>query len=295
MALVGCTECGAKISPNAVTCPKCGDPDPHRKASTPCVMCGSSTPTQHSGPCPECGEPDPFGNLEVAAVKPIKMNIREPEPFGNLAIASGRPTNVNIKRASFSLLLVLFIVGLVSSAAGFAAYVNYQETMGWESYNPDERLWKLFIFCSFVSAIAFIFLTIFSAMYTHIMWKLIEGMGARTTPAKAVGFLFIPLFNIYWVYQALWGWSVDFNKLVDRRVIDGPLMPTGLFLAICIMISISVIPFINILVALPLMVLSLIAWAKICKAINTASVTSLGHDLRYKFQGAQEGKLARSA
>lgn len=49
------------------------------------------------------------------------------------------------------------------------------------------------------------------------MWQFIPSNYRRTTPGKAVGFLFIPFFNIYWIFQALWGWAKDFNKFVSKN------------------------------------------------------------------------------
>jgi hypothetical protein len=35
-------------------------------------------------------------------------------------------------------------------------------------------------------------------------WKCLQPGGlARTTPGKAIGFLFIPFFNLYWIFQAI--------------------------------------------------------------------------------------------
>lgn len=43
------------------------------------------------------------------------------------------------------------------------------------------------------------------------MWNAIPVNIRRTTPERGVGFLFIPLFNLYWWFTALWGWSQDWN------------------------------------------------------------------------------------
>jgi hypothetical protein len=52
------------------------------------------------------------------------------------------------------------------------------------------------------------------AVLIHKMWKAIPQSAARTTPGKAVGYLFIPVFNLYWWFQAVWGWSQDWNSYV---------------------------------------------------------------------------------
>src|SRR6266852_5492001 len=36
------------------------------------------------------------------------------------------------------------------------------------------------------------------------MWSAIQDGHARTTPGKAVGLMFVPLFNVYWMFVAFW-------------------------------------------------------------------------------------------
>jgi Na+/proline symporter len=56
----------------------------------------------------------------------------------------------------------------------------------------------------------------------------------RTTPGKAVGFLFIPFFNCYWIFQALWGWTKDYNAVAACRNPQGFRATPGLGLVLCI-------------------------------------------------------------
>ncbi len=58
-----------------------------------------------------------------------------------------------------------------------------------------------------LSGYAFVVLAIF----IYKIWKAIPSNIARTTPGKASGFLFIPVFNVIWYFPALWGWSQDWN------------------------------------------------------------------------------------
>jgi hypothetical protein len=71
------------------------------------------------------------------------------------------------------------------------------------------------------------------------MWKVIQGGPARTTPEMACGLLFIPLFNLYWAFQAFWGWTKDFNAFTAQRGIAAPRMPEGLALTMCILWIVS--------------------------------------------------------
>lgn len=48
-------------------------------------------------------------------------------------------------------------------------------------------------------------------------WQIIQDGFARTTPGKAVGFLFIPVFNFYWYFVAYLGLAKDQNKYITRH------------------------------------------------------------------------------
>jgi hypothetical protein len=48
-------------------------------------------------------------------------------------------------------------------------------------------------------------------------WKILQDGYAAVTPGKAVGFLFIPLFNFYWAFRAFWGLAQEQNKFIDRH------------------------------------------------------------------------------
>jgi hypothetical protein len=46
---------------------------------------------------------------------------------------------------------------------------------------------------------------VFSYMLLYRSWLLLQGHGARTTPGRAVGFCFIPVFFFYWWFVAYAG------------------------------------------------------------------------------------------
>ncbi len=77
------------------------------------------------------------------------------------------------------------------------------------------------------------------AILIYKMWKAIPQTVARTTPGKAVGFLFIPVFDLYWWFQALWGWSQDWNSYAAKSEGKLPRMSEGLPLSIAVFSAIS--------------------------------------------------------
>jgi len=81
-------------------------------------------------------------------------------------------------------------------------------------------------------------------IFVYKAWESIQDGHARTGPCKAIGLLFVPFFNFYWIFQAHWGFAKDYNAYISRHgVAAAPRLSEGLFLAYCI---ISLIPFVNI-------------------------------------------------
>ena len=61
------------------------------------------------------------------------------------------------------------------------------------------------------------------------------GRFARATPAKAVGLLLLPVINLYWMFQAYWGWTKDFNRFAHSRYLRVQPMPEEIALLACVM------------------------------------------------------------
>jgi predicted Zn finger-like uncharacterized protein len=67
-------------------------------------------------------------------------------------------------------------------------------------------------------------------MLFYKMWAAIQDGQASISPAKAVGFLFIPVFNIYWALCMLTGFVEDYNAFKQRRSVKAKDLPFVLFL-----------------------------------------------------------------
>ncbi len=109
-------------------------------------------------------------------------------------------------------------------------------------------------------------------VFIHRIWAAIQMGQPRTTPGKAVGFLFIPFFSFYWVFQAYWGWAKDYNRLIVDLDVDAPKMPEKQTLAFCIFMvvawPIEFIPFVGPLVAVVGVVLLVLFVAKASDAVQ---------------------------
>lgn len=79
--------------------------------------------------------------------------------------------------------------------------------------------------------LSWLFAVIVMIVLIYCMWKAIQDGHARTSPGKAIGLLFIPVFNLYWLFQICWGFSRDYNRFVSRHSLPASKLPEGLFLA----------------------------------------------------------------
>jgi hypothetical protein len=89
-------------------------------------------------------------------------------------------------------------------------------------------------------------------------WLIIQDGKARTSPGKAVGFCFIPFFNLYWMYVAYVGLSKDMNLYCDERNIAGQRVSEGLALSYFILALTGIVPYIGILTSIAAMIIYII-------------------------------------
>ena len=115
---------------------------------------------------------------------------------------------------------------------------------------------------------------VFFAMLLFQLWKLIPPDIARTTPAMAVGLVFIPFFNFYWIFVAYKGLGEDMNKLLLRRGIPYRINES-LGLTACILILCCCIPYLGILFSLP----GLIVMIFFIKSVKNGAITMLEQEI----------------
>ena len=75
-------------------------------------------------------------------------------------------------------------------------------------------------------------------------WNSVQDLPARTTPGKAVGFMFIPFFNLYWMFVSLYGLAQDMETYCQQRGIQCHAS-TGIALTFCIISIVSIVPFVG--------------------------------------------------
>ena len=113
--------------------------------------------------------------------------------------------------------------------------------------------------------------SILGLVYVHRAWQLLQPTQTTITPGQAVGFMFIPLFNIYWMFIAYHKWAVEWNNTCRQHTSlnYAPRGAEGPFLAMPICYLSSVIT--SILGLLASAVLYIIGMKSMCDAINFAA------------------------
>jgi hypothetical protein len=160
-------------------------------------------------------------------------------------------------RLSKALYLTSPIVSVVASAV-LVAGVFAMRNGDWSDGTPYFA----------VAALGAMYAGILGLVFCYKMWESIQDGHARTSPGKAVGFLFIPIFSFYWIFQVIWGFAKDYNAYVDRYAINTKKLPEGLFLACAILPLTSWIPFLGIATGLAYLVVFVIVMSRVCDAVN---------------------------
>jgi hypothetical protein len=112
--------------------------------------------------------------------------------------------------------------------------------------------------------------TITTLILLFKMWKGLEDGVTPVTAGKAVGFLFIPFFNIYWFFRVWGGYPTEYNKFVERNHLAAPPISSGIFMAFVITVALTAVLVLPILI-LPFVTIFLIARG--CDSINNLELS----------------------
>ncbi len=110
------------------------------------------------------------------------------------------------------------------------------------------------------------FIAFYVLMYKA--WASIQDGYTKTTPGKAVGFSFIPFFNIYWMFVAIGSWGREYNSYVQRTGKQSNFHASeGLFTTHCVLqLLVGGIAF---LITMPMVI------SQMCNGINALAAGNL--------------------
>src|SRR6516165_93138 len=126
-----------------------------------------------------------------------------------------------MQRLSKGFFLSSPIVGIASlSILGIALAIS-----GPSLSNSDPGVVLLLVLALFGG----IYTSIVALVFIYKIWDAIADEHARTTPGKAVGFLFIPSFDFYSSFQLLCGVAKNRNASTEPHSTNAKKLPEGLF------------------------------------------------------------------
>ena len=142
----------------------------------------------------------------------------------------------------------LFKAFWILLASGAGAIIIGMITSSWllassgRAFNAGSTVGFILFFLGIPASIA---AAVIQYILLYKYWETIQSIHPRTTPGKAVGYLFIPFFSIYWIWEAYHGLSKDMNAYMNINNVPGDRINEGLSLAYCILIWCSIIPYVN--------------------------------------------------
>lgn len=213
------------------------------------------------------GPPPPWmggGTVPVAAARPVGM-----AGPGSTGMMAGRPRllmhaapgedypQTDTKSAWFGLLVallaggggvLLLLLGLLGSG-----------TIKLEGKAGGEHVVLLLLIIA--SVVAILVAWLLQLVYLARLWGALGYSNPRTTPGKAIGLMFVPLFNLYWIFVVIHGLAQDWNRITHQHpnLMHAPKLSEGMFLTYCF--GCVLFPPLALALWFPLM-------AQICNAIN---------------------------
>ncbi|MFC1791335.1 hypothetical protein ACFL0I_02575 [Gemmatimonadota bacterium] len=166
-----------------------------------------------------------------------------------------------------------FFLGTLTATVGIITFYSAVVILGtlfdlWGVREGRTALWGILAFSMLVGLYGAVVLWVF----VYRMWANIQDGHARTSPGKAVGFIFIPFFNFYWIFQVFPGFAKDFNAFILRHSLDIQPLPVGLYRAYAVLLLLTAIPLLGMLTALASYFVLLPLVAKTCNGVNAIGV-----------------------
>jgi hypothetical protein len=118
---------------------------------------------------------------------------------------------------------------------------------------------------------------IFTARFHYKCWKAVPAGFARLTPGKAVGYLFIPFFNLYWSFPSFHGLAQDCSVVAKDKGLRGfsSLPALGLTYAILFTVNLltSNVPILSLFVGVAQFVMWILLYRSVLGVLNGRSNT----------------------
>jgi predicted Zn finger-like uncharacterized protein len=206
----------------AVTAPPAASPKPVEKpaaAPAPAPHPEPVAPTPKAAipadPPAAVAPPAKSPQAEAPAIK-IQEPVKKEQP-------ESQPVSKPLKKSKLSKIVFVYVWVVVRLIAGGLA--------GWGLMLALNKGEHSTLITAFAAADVFLLISILlELLLFYKMWSAIADKQTKITPAKAVGFLFIPVFNLYWALNMIMAFAEDYNSFIERRSLKTKDLPLTLFM-----------------------------------------------------------------
>lgn len=103
----------------------------------------------------------------------------------------------------------------------------------------------------------------------YYSWKIVEPNSANVTGSKAVGYLFIPFYNLYWAYFIISSLPKELNLKAQKwGIYSAPFLSDSMIVATAILFVLFLIPIVNVIFLVPFLVVSYIYIVKVAECVH---------------------------
>lgn len=271
-----CPNCKSKFNVNETNvgkqakCPKCTKPF----TIEPFIETPAAPPAQSPEPVA------PPAKITAPAAPPVKSPASiVPPPISAEPTKQEQPESKAASRTALSKTVLVYCWIAVRIIAGVLGVLGLVLAV--------QKGVKSTLIATFAAADVFLVCSVaIELVLFYKMWAAIKDSQPSISPGKAVGFLFIPVFNIYWALLMLTGFTEDYNSFIIRRSIRAEKLPMALFLIYAVLFMatamfvtipmICVFPVIG-LISRAFISYSLASWV----LVSIAAAAGIGHFITY--------------
>jgi predicted Zn finger-like uncharacterized protein len=164
----------------------------------------------------------------VKSPEPITPAVKSPAPIASPATSAEpakqeQPESKAVSKTALSKTVFVYCWTGVRIIAGILGLLGLMLILRKED--------KTILIATFAAANVFLICSAaIEILLFYKMWAAIQDDKTSISPGKAVGFLFIPVFNIYWALLMVTGFAEDYNSFIQRRAIMTKDLSLALFL-----------------------------------------------------------------
>jgi WD40 repeat protein len=220
-------------------------------------LCGETIPTV-TRKCRYCGEyldAAPSSTFEQAAERPTLAHVPVAPEQPTSSAAGPRNAGHAFERLFGWLVIHQSVCCFLLVVAGILVVLSF--SLDSVRFYVDRQLpfWAMATASSLLLLLPAGGAAACSLLLLYKGWDIIQDGHTRTRPDTAIALLFVPLFNIYWVFVAIRGLAADMNAFIERYELPARPLSLRLATAYCLFAAIALVPGLILVVLVPFLVL----------------------------------------